>query len=122
MPDNPLRFTRRNKARVEYAPIADSNSPSPITDSVEMHSIRPTVTVAASSSTRRTIRAGKGKARRKDKYIDDPEEEAGLLKGEAYGADEDEEYEDVEEQLARGGSPTSVCSFLSFGQSRSLLE
>jgi phospholipid-translocating ATPase len=76
-----------------------------------MHSIRPTITVAASSSTsaRRTIRAGKGKVRRKDRYIDDPEEEAGLLKGEVYGADGDEEYEDVEEQLPRGGSPTSVC-------------
>jgi len=111
MPDIPLRFTRRNKARAEYAPIADSDSPSPVTDSVEMHTIRPTVTVAASSSTsvRRNIHAGKGKAKRKDKYVDDPEE-AGLLKGDVYGVDGDEEY-DGEEQLLGGGSPTSVCCF-----------
>lgn len=107
MPDNPLHFTRRNKARAEYAPIVDSDSPSN-PDSVEMHGIRPTVTAVASSSTstRRNILAGKGKARQQDKYVDDPEEEASLLKGDVYGADDIGEYGDVEEQL---GAPTSVC-------------
>lgn len=106
MPDNPLRFTRRNKARAEYAPIVDSDSPN--LDSVEMHGIRPTVTVAASSSTsaRRNVLAGKGKAKRQDKYVDDPEEEASLLKGDVYSADGIVEYGDIEEQL---GAPTSVC-------------
>jgi hypothetical protein len=109
MPDNPLRFTRRNKARAdsEYAPILDSDSPSN-PDSVEMHGIRPTVTVAASSSAsaRRNVLTGKGKARRQDKYVDDPEEEASLLRGDVYDADDIGEYGDVEEQL---GAPTSVC-------------
>jgi hypothetical protein len=110
-----MHFNRRNKARAEYAPIFDSDSPSN-PDSVEMHGIRPTVTVVASSSAsaRRNVLAGKGKARRKDKYVDDPEEEAGLLKGDVYGADGGGEYGDVEDQLLRSGSPTSVCCSFSF--------
>jgi hypothetical protein len=114
MPDIPLPFTRRNKARAEYAPIVDSDSPQK-TDSVEMHGIRPTVTVVASSSTsaRRNVLVGKGKGKRMDKYVDDPEEEAGLLKGDAYGADRDGEYGDVEEQLLGGEPLTSVCCSIS---------
>ncbi|KAF8228738.1 phospholipid-translocating P-type ATPase [Tricholoma matsutake] len=75
-----------------------------------MHSIRPTVTVAASSSasTRGNVLAGKGKTQRMDKYVDDPEEEAGLLKGGVYGADGDEDYGDVEEQLMGSRPPTSL--------------
>jgi hypothetical protein len=110
MPDIPLRFTRRNKVRAEYPPVLDSDS-SPKTDSVEMHGIRPTVTMVASSSTsaRRNVLVGKGKVKRMDKYVDDPEEQAGLLKGSIYGADGDGEYGDVEGQLLGDEPPTSVC-------------
>lgn len=119
MPDIPQRFTRRN---AEYTPIVDSDSP-PKTDFVEMHSIRPTVTVAASSSasTRGNVLAGKGKTQRMDKYVDDPEEEAGLLKGGVYGADGDEDYGDVEEQLMGSRPPTSVCYSISLSRSTSKL-
>lgn len=111
MPDIPLRFTRRNKTRAEYAPLADSGSPSPTTDSVEMHGIRPTVTVVASSSVaaRRNAFTGKGKGKHKDKYTDDPEEEAGLLKNDVYDGDGDGDYEDAEGQLPGSGSTPSVC-------------
>lgn len=44
---------------------------------------------AAAASTTRNTRAQYGKARRKDRYIDDPDEEAGLLQAEADDGSED---------------------------------
>lgn len=91
MSDIPLHSIRRNKARTNYTPIRD-------TDSTENNMHQPArVTVMASSSTagRNNHQAGKN-AKRKGRYVDDPEEEASLLREEADEEDEDR-------------SPTEVC-------------
>ncbi|KAG6877633.1 hypothetical protein C0993_005454 [Termitomyces sp. T159_Od127] len=85
MSDIPLHSIRRNKARANYIPIADSES------SETMPTLRTNTTIATTSS-RQNLRAGK----RKERYADDPEEEAGLLRG--------EEYEDQSEDDASGTS------------------
>lgn len=96
MSDIPLHSIRRNKARADYQPIADSDSPLS-SGPPNMHS---NVTLMASSSTagRRNIFAGQ--PTRKDRYVDDPEEEAGLLG--------DESYNDEYNEGGRAGSPSQV--------------
>jgi hypothetical protein len=98
MSDIPLQSFRRNKARADYTPLIDSDSPSSNGFQMPMHS---TVTVVASSSTAgRSLRLGN--ATRKDRYVDDPNEEAGLLRQDSY----DDVYDD--EEGGDTGSPTQV--------------
>lgn len=88
MSDIPLRSIRRNKARANYIPIADSDSPlSSDSPNMPINTINSNVTFAASTSTtsRRNLRIGKNA--RKDRYVDDPEEEAGLLQRNMYDDD-----------------------------------
>lgn len=98
MSDIPLQSFRRNKARADYTPLFDSDSPSSNGSLMPMHS---TVTVVASSSTAgRSLR--RGKSTQKDRYVDDPEEEAGLLRRDSY----DDGYD--EEAGGDGSSPNEV--------------
>ncbi|KAG6890135.1 hypothetical protein C0995_011428 [Termitomyces sp. Mi166 len=82
MSDIPLYSLRRNKARVNYIPINDSDS------SQAMPISRSNIAIATSSSSRQNLRAGK----RKERYADDPEEQAGLLGREEF---EDEIEDDA---------------------------
>ncbi|KAH0580019.1 putative phospholipid-transporting ATPase IIB [Termitomyces sp. J132] len=84
MSDIPLHSLRRNKSRANYIPINGSDSPQVI----PTMPIRSNITIATSSSSRQNLRAGK----RKERYADDPEEQAGLL-----GQEEFEDQFEVED-------------------------
>ncbi|KAF5376750.1 hypothetical protein D9615_007897 [Tricholomella constricta] len=82
MSDIPLHSIIRNKARANYIPISDSDASS--SSDLQAMALHSNVTIAASaSSSRRT-----GKRTRRDKYVDDPEERAGLLRRGEYGGEE----------------------------------
>jgi phospholipid-translocating ATPase len=81
MSDIPLASIRRNGKGYTRISDTDSNSDHP--------SSMPATVRAAASSTSARRAAVKGK--RKDKYMDDPEEQAGLLGDDQLN---DEQYED----------------------------
>ncbi|KAG5637700.1 hypothetical protein H0H81_003555 [Sphagnurus paluster] len=88
MSDIPLHSIRRNKGRANYIPISDSDAQSSSApQTMPLHS---NVTVIASSSSSRLA----GKRPKRDKYVDDPEEQAGLLGRGDYAAEEFEVEED----------------------------
>lgn len=74
MSEIPLHSIRRNKARAGYIPLNNDE---------ESSSNSPEMRKAASSSSgpRRNLKLGGNRA--KDRYVDDPEEAAGLL-GSSY--------------------------------------
>lgn len=96
MSDIPLHSIRRNKARANYIPINDSES------SENMPILRTNTTIATTSS-RQNLRAGK----RKERYADDPEEQAGLLRGEEF-----EDQFEVEDDAS--GTPHVCAVFTRF--------
>ncbi|KAG6810347.1 hypothetical protein H0H92_012240 [Tricholoma furcatifolium] len=93
MSDIPLHSIRRNKARANYIPITDSDSP-------QTMPIRSNIAIATSSSSRQNVRAGK----RKERYADDPEEQAGLLGREEF----EEEFEMEDEMPGTPELPTTT--------------
>ncbi|KAJ7583625.1 hypothetical protein C8J56DRAFT_214008 [Mycena floridula] len=87
MSDIPLRSIRRNKARSGYQQLFESDTVNTPTSSA---STMP-APVAAAAASRNIF----GKGRRRDRYVDDPEEEAELLGG------DEEELGEQEAQLPR---------------------
>ncbi|KAF8064332.1 hypothetical protein FPV67DRAFT_215232 [Lyophyllum atratum] len=100
MSDIPLHSIRRSKARANYIPISDSESPLS-TDSQTMP-LPNRIAAIASSSSRHNLRAGK--RTRNDRYVDDPEEEAGLLRRGDYA----EEFEVEEDEPGTPQLPTPM--------------
>ncbi|KAJ7280383.1 protein transporter [Mycena rebaudengoi] len=95
IPLKSLRFT--NKSRAGYTALSDD----PRTDPDEPPTMRAAVRAAASASASR-LKTG----RRKDRYTDDPEEEAGLLGAQEY----EEELYEAEERRMLQPEPETVGS------------
>lgn len=102
MSDIPLRTIRRNKARAGYAPLLDNAESETASPPQQTRSMRTSVTAAAFPGGSRKKDAGKNK----DRYTDDPEEEAGLL-----DENGEEEYDEEEHRLRREieASSSQVC-------------
>ncbi|KAF8651079.1 hypothetical protein AX16_004941 [Volvariella volvacea WC 439] len=103
MSDIPLRSLRRNKYRAGYTPLSDSPESDSLSSAQTQHQVvdmRTTVAAAVISSGEARKKAGK----RRERYADDPDEEAGLL--EQHGSDgEDDESES--HQISEGSPSRS---------------
>lgn len=106
MSDIPLRSFRRNQARSNYIPLADNDVEARNSHSGSRSSDKPD-DMPTTSITKASVASGNarrsGKARGKDRYLDDPEEGERLLGGSYDGSDEG-----VEEP-ERPPSPAKVC-------------
>ncbi|PBK69390.1 phospholipid-translocating P-type ATPase [Armillaria solidipes] len=108
MTDIPLRPLRKHKNRAGYTQLNDTDIEAGpgSADSPDNQTTMPSP-IAAVASSRKA-----GKKSRKDRYADDPEEEASLLGGEMY--DEEEGY--VEETPLREVQKSRSASILSKGK------
>ena len=86
MSDIPLRKLRRYKNRGDYTPLDDPGA-AESGSRIALHSPNPaSMTRTTTISTTANMNRGAGRSRR---YVDDPEEEAGLLSGIEDGEEEE---------------------------------